>query len=103
MSTGPRMKSAFWAASQPGYARKSASNVTHTAATAASTAAPATAPALTVESTARLYAGQPRGVPGGWMSQAARGTPLWQGAVLLAAIAASSAAVWGTLSAGLLT
>src|SRR6187200_2071396 len=36
------MKSAFWTANQPGYLRKSASSVIHTAATAASTAAPPT-------------------------------------------------------------
>src|SRR5215213_4957438 len=37
------------------------------------------------------------------MSQAARGTPVWQLAVLLAAIAASVAALWVTLSADFLT
>src|SRR5215213_434282 len=37
------------------------------------------------------------------MSQAARGTPVWQVAVLLAAIAASVAALWVTLSADFLT
>jgi signal transduction histidine kinase len=36
------------------------------------------------------------------MSRAARGTPMWQVAVLLAAIAASAAAVWVTLSADFL-
>src|SRR5215218_5032221 len=42
-------------------------------------------------------------VAGGWMSQAARGTPVWQVAVLLGAIAASAAALWVTLSADFLT
>src|SRR5215216_1001572 len=37
------------------------------------------------------------------MSQAARGTPVWQVAVLLGAIAASAAAVWVTLAADFLT
>src|SRR5215203_4493819 len=37
------------------------------------------------------------------MRQAARGTPLWQVAVLLGAIAASAAALWVTLSADFLT
>src|SRR5215213_9586943 len=37
------------------------------------------------------------------MNRAARGTPMWQVAVLLAAIAASAAAVWVTLSADFLT
>src|ERR671921_2071236 len=37
------------------------------------------------------------------MSKSARGTPLWQVAVLLGAIAASAAAVWVTLSADFLT
>src|SRR4051794_18372613 len=41
INTGPKMKSAFCAASQPGYARKSASSVIQTAAPAANTAAPA--------------------------------------------------------------
>src|SRR3954465_3761698 len=39
----------------------------------------------------------------GWTGHAARGTPLWQVAVLLGAIAASAAALWGTLSADFLT
>src|SRR3954454_15375568 len=37
------------------------------------------------------------------MSQAARGTPMWQVAVLLAGIAASAAALWVTLSADFLS
>src|SRR3954454_11539222 len=37
------------------------------------------------------------------MSQAARGTPMWQVAVLLAGIAASAVALWVTLSADFLT
>ena len=40
---------------------------------------------------------------GGWIDRTARGTPLWQIVVLLAAIAASVAAVWVTLSADFLT
>jgi signal transduction histidine kinase len=42
-------------------------------------------------------------VAGGWIRQAARGTPLWQVAVLLGALAASAAALWVTLSADFLT
>src|SRR6185436_18172643 len=41
--TGPRMKSAFWTASQPGYVRKSADSVTHKATTDAATAVTTTA------------------------------------------------------------
>src|SRR3954454_20320114 len=37
------------------------------------------------------------------MSRAARGTPMWQVAVLLAAIVASAVALWVTLSADFLT
>src|SRR3954468_21173520 len=43
-TTGPRMKSAFCAASQPGYVKKSAESVTHTAAVDAATAARRTVP-----------------------------------------------------------
>src|SRR3954449_4473170 len=42
-TTGPRTKSAFWTASQPGYVRKSADSVTHRAAADAAIAPTRTA------------------------------------------------------------
>jgi signal transduction histidine kinase len=43
------------------------------------------------------------GVAGGWIGQDDRGTPFWQIAVLVGAVAASAAALWVTLSADFLT